>query len=203
VPGVQGSYRRLPPDEVPGLDAVLLMDRYFRARVCGLKGMLAQIAWLEAEAARWPHNQQLAYHLLRCYGLVVRTPHLGKDWLPQRPDWLVRYRHWADRVTELAPHSAEMARARAEALFHLAMNDDATPRLETVLEVLAEHGRARRLSPIIPQYGHGLAWALRESATLLRAAGRDAEAAENEARAETVQRETKELEQRRWGQGLP
>lgn len=203
VPGVQGSYRRLPPDEMPGLDAVLLMDRYFRARRCGLEGMLAQIAWLEAEAARWPHNQQLAYHLLRCYGLVVRTPHLGKDWVSLRPDWLARYRHWADRVAELAPHSAEMARARAEALFHLAMNNDATPRLETVLEVVAEHGRAHRLSPIIPLYGHDYAWSLRESATLLRAAGRAAEAEENEARAAEVRAATLELEQRRWGSGLP
>lgn len=203
VPGVQGSYRRLPPDEVPGLDAVLLMDRYFKARVCGLQGMLAQIAWLEAEAARWPHNQQLAYHLLRCYGLVVRTPHLGKDWIPRRPDWLARYRHWADRVAQAAPHSAEMARARAEALFHLAMNDDATPRLETVLEVVAEHGRAHRMSPIIPLYGLNHAWALRESAPLLRAAGRAAEAAENEARAEQVKRDAEDLQQRRWGSGLP
>lgn len=203
VPGVQGSYRRLPPDEMPGLDAVLLINRPFKARVCGLQGMLAQLSWLEAEAARWPHNQQLAYHLLRCYGLVVRTPHLGRDWIPRRPDWLARYRHWADRVAELAPHSAEMARARAEALFHLAMNDDATPRLETVLEVVAEHGRARRLSPIIPLYGLDHAWALRESAPLLRAAGRDAEAAENEARAEQVRRESEDLQQRRWGRGLP
>ncbi len=202
VPGVQGSYRRLPPDQVPGLDAVLLVDRYFKARACGLTGMLAQISWMEAEAARWPHNQRLAYHLLRCLGLVVRTPHLGEAWLPQRPEWLARYRHWADRVVELAPHSAEMARARAEALFYLAMNDDATPRLETVLEVLAEHGRARRLSPIIPLYGHDYAWALRESAALLRAAGREAEAAENEARAEKVRADTLELERRRWSHGL-
>ncbi len=202
VPGVQGSYRRLPPDEAPGLDAVLLVRRPFRARSCGLQGMLDQIGWLEAEAARWPRNQRLAYHLLRCYGLVVRTPHLGKDWLPRRPDWTVRYRHWADRVAELAPHSAEMARARAEALFYLAMNDDATPRLETVLEVLAEHARAHRLSPIIPLYGHDYAWALRESAGLLRAAGREAEAAENEARAEQVHRQTRELEEWRWSHGL-
>ena len=95
-----------------------------------------------------------------------------------------------------------MARARAEALFYLAMNDDATPRLETVLEVLAEHARAHRLSPIIPLYGHDYAWALRESAGLLRAAGREAEAAENEARAEQVHRQTREREEWRWSHGL-
>lgn len=202
VPGVQGSYRKLPPGEMPGLDAVLVVSRYYKARTCGLNGMLAQIEWLEAEAARWPRSQRLAYHLLRCHSLLVQNLFLSDKWDAMRPAWFRRYQYWADRVVEVSPHSAEMARARAEAMFYRAMNDPDCPRLETVLEVLAEHARAHRLSPLIPLYGHDHAWALRESATLLRAAGRAAEAAENEARAEKVRADTLELERRRWSHGL-
>jgi hypothetical protein len=187
---------------MPGLDAVLVVSRYYKARNCGLNGMLAQIEWLEAEAARWPHSQRLAYHLLRCHGLLVRNPFLSDTWDAMRPAWFQRYQYWADRVVRISPHSAEMARARAEAMFQRAMNDPDCPRLETVLEVRAEHERAYRLSPLTPLYGHDYAWALRESARLLRETGRADEAADCEARAETVQRETKDLEQRRWGYGL-
>ncbi|NLF58563.1 MAG: O-antigen ligase family protein [Candidatus Hydrogenedens sp.] len=203
VPGNQRSFQKLPQGQRPGLDALLVLQRLFKARNCGVEGLLLKIQWLEGVDSRWPHSQMLAYHIARCYELLAQNLQYAEKYRDKVPEWRKKYRQWAETALKRNPHSAEMANFYGTVLWHLALNDPDTPKLETVMDALACKREVVAMSPVAALYRYGLAWELDEAAKLFREEGDAEGAALLEKEAEEARRIAAEIQQIRIKNGLP
>lgn len=196
LPESRGRFGRLEEgDPIPPNALVVVRKPWMMRRAAG-ESALNWVRELEYQDRRFPHSPELAMHLAKWYEFYAQC-FVGPAYAEQRPEWIRNYLYWSETMLNRNPKHADMRMIHANTLMWKLLEAPEGDEEDLLREAEKHFQEMLRLSPILPRHRYAYAGVLKRLAEYFQEKGQNERATEYQSRAQELQREGDDLQERR------